>query len=375
MIGIQFWAASYCRSMLGFYEGIGMAYNVPIRVCVIESKNLNRSALGWEEDEFSHLDMVSIGDNPQRAHQKLENFKDWHQVFGAYQANRLFQDLILSSRDIGVPLGVCSEAPLNMVVPGLKRRLKDFYLVKRLPHKMKPYIAASDFVINLSGDDCRSFVKLGWTNEQIIPCGYFPPPLSGSKFRIREQNPKKAFHILCTGGMTWHRGQEVLINALILLKKWGMNCRVTMTQSGPFEASFKKAAAEFDLPIDFVGMVPMSQLIELLERCDCYVATGREEPWGIRVNDALHCGAPLVVSRGMGACKIVDEFGCGMTFNKEDYIDLAWKLRALISDQTVYTKLSTRVSEASEQSKPHVIAAKIVDTLQADFPNWSGNTK
>jgi glycosyltransferase involved in cell wall biosynthesis len=359
--------------MLAFYEGIGVAYQVPIRICVASAENLNRTSLGWDEDEFSHLEIVTIGNDRQRANAELDAHQTWHQLFGAYQANELFQYLILRAQALGVPVGVCSEAPLNMLEPGVKRRVKDLYLTSRVPKKMKPYVAASDFVINLSGSDCRSFVKLGWQSDQIIPCGYFPPPLNDSTLQNREQHPVADFHILCTGGMTWHRGQDVLINALKLLKKWDVNCRVTMTQSGPLEESLKKAAREFDLPIDFVGMVPMAQLIELMEQCACYVATGREEPWGIRINDALHCGAPIIVSRGMGACQIVDDCGCGMSFNADDHVDLAWKLRGLILDRQLYLKLSSRVLDASEQSMPHFMAAKIVRVLRANFFGWSGN--
>lgn len=373
MIGIQIWACSYCRSMLAFYEGIGIAYGVPIRICLASGENLNRTSLGWNEDEFSHLDIVIVGDARQRAYAELEAHRGWHQLFGAYQSNILFQHLILRAQALGAPVGICSEAPLNMFQHGVKRMMKDIYLSKIVPRKMRPYVSASAFVINLSGSDCRSFMKLGWRADQIIPCGYFPPPLNDTKFRKRVEHPESFFHILCTGGMTWHRGQDVLVDALKLLKKWGVTCRVTMTQSGPLEGNLKRITQEFELPIDFVGMVPMPKLIELMEQCSCYVATGREEPWGIRVNDALHCGAPIIVSRGMGACKVVDDFGCGVCFNSEDHVDLAWKLRHIILDREYYLELASRVIEASEQSMPYFVAGQVVQFLQDNFTAWSGN--
>jgi glycosyltransferase involved in cell wall biosynthesis len=361
--------------MLAFYEGIGIAYGVPVRICLASGENLNRMSLGWSEDEFSHLQIVIVGDSRQRAEAELAAHQNWHQLFGAYQSNAMFQHLILYAKSLGSHVGVCSEAPLNMFKPGLRRLVKYLYLSEVLPRKMKPFVAASDFVINLSGSDCHSFMKLGWRSEQILPCGYFPPPLNDTEFHKRDEHSRGDFHILCTGGMTWHRGQDVLVNALKLLTKWGVNCRVTMTQTGPLEDSLKQIAQEFELPIDFVGMVPMAKLIELMEQCDCYVATGREEPWGIRVNDALHCGTPVVVSRGMGACKIVDDFGCGMTFNKDDCVDLAWKLRRMILDRDYYLESVSKVFRASEQSMPHVVARNIVQFLQENFKTWSVKTK
>jgi glycosyltransferase involved in cell wall biosynthesis len=373
--GIQFWAASYCRSTLSFYEGIGIAYNVPIRICVVSSNNSNRSDLGWDDSEFTHLDIVSIGGVSIKAFALLEEKLGWHQVFGAYQSNALFQQTILRAQELGIAVGVCSEAPLNMLEPGTRRFAKALYLRHVVPFKVKPYLAATDFVINLSGSASRSFLRLGCSPKKIVPCGYFPPPLYGTSFKQRDAHPGSDFHILCTGGMSWHRGQDVLLNALKLLKSWGVSCRVTMTQTGPLERVLKQNAKKSDLPVDFVGMLPMPDLVALLEQCSCYVATGREEPWGIRVNDALHCGAPILVSRGMGACQLVDEFGCGLSYNADDYVDLAWKLRKLILDSKCYFKLSSRVSEASVQSMPHVVAGKIAKVIQQDFDGWAKETK
>lgn len=357
--------------MLAFYEGMGTAYGVPIRICLLSEENPNRSQLGWDQHEFSHLDIIALGYAKEQLFEALVEKTDWHQVFGAYQSNKLFQALILHAARSKMVVGVCSEAPLNMLSPGLIRNLKNIYLSYVVPTRVKSYPVVSDFVLNLSGSSCLALQKLGWLPEQVIPCGYFPPPLHGSSFEAREDRHFNDFHILCTGSLSWHRGQAVLLDALKLLKGWGLSVRATATQTGPLENSLKQTAHEHDLPIDFVGMVPMPQLINLLENCSCYVGTGMEEPWGIRVNDALHCGAPLVVSRGMGACKIVDDYRCGTTFNAADHVELAWKLRRMIEDRLYYKKVCERVAVASRESMPHLMAEKVVEDLHRDFPNWS----
>ena len=40
----------------------------------------------------------------------------------------------------------------------------------------------------------------------------------------------------------------------------------------------------------------------------------------MRLNDALNCGSPLVVSRGMGGVRLVDEYGCGLAFDVGDSV-------------------------------------------------------
>lgn len=371
MKGIQFWAGSCCRSMLSFYEGIGLAYKVPIRVCVIQERNDDRIALGWDIKEFCHLDIVCVGQDEKRGFLALNEKNDWHQIFGAYQANKFFQQLILRAAEMNLPVSVCSEAPLNMIKPGIKRLAKNVYLAQILASSVRRYTYICDFVINLSGANSLPLHKLGWKPSQIIPCGYFPPPLQDSNFIERTVCDSSEIDILCSGAMTWHRGQVTLIEALKLLKKWGVDFRAKITQSGPMIEALKQLVHQYNLNVDFVGFLSIPRLIEEMQRCTCYVATGREEPWGIRVNDAMHCGAPLVVSRGMGAQKLVEDYGCGLTFYSGDSIDLAWKLARLSSDRDLFRIISKRVKEASVQSMPHVAAARIVEYLKANFEKWS----
>ena len=134
MKGLQIWAYSKCRSTLAFYEGLAEAYNVPVRICIVKVSGETRKDLGWNDEEFSHLEIVPVGNNFERASKHLLAYKDWHQLFGAYQRFSAIQSIILKAKAIGCEVGVCSEAPLNMFESLPKRVLKKIYLDYILKH-------------------------------------------------------------------------------------------------------------------------------------------------------------------------------------------------------------------------------------------------
>lgn len=333
--GIQFWAVSFCRSTLGFYEALAQAFDVPFRVCLARDGIGARGEIGFTESEFDHLDMI-VTEDEAAATRALNERGDWLQLFGTYQTTPHIRSTLARALRQGSVVGIASEAPCNMETPGLRRATKATYLNYLLPHRVAAVTAGARFILNWSGDDAQSLVDLGWPREKIIPLGYFPPPLPGTTFRARNAASHVPFHILCSSALTWHRGPDLLIEALSLLKSWGVAFEASFTGTGPLEIEMRAQAEAAALPVQFLGRVPMVDMIALYEGCSVFVAPGRQEPWGIRVNDALNAGAPTVVSRGMGAVKLIDDYSVGVSFEAGDATDLAWQLRRLATDRSRY---------------------------------------
>lgn len=101
----------------------------------------------------------------------------------------------------------------------------------------------------------------------------------------------------------------------------------------------------------------------LYETCSVYVGAGRHEPWGMRLNDVLQCGAPLVVSRGMGGVKMVDDYGCGLAFENGDAEDLARQLESLASDNDLYSDCAAKAVWAARMCSPENKALEILTIL------------
>lgn len=369
MKGLVIWAHSYCRSTLGFFRGLGVAFDVPLKLCIWKVNAKLRTNVGFTEDEFSDMDITFVGDDYVLAHNILEKHKDCHHIFGAYQSVPIYQRLILEAKSMGCHIGIASEAPCNMT-PGLKRIPKNIYVRWILPSKVKKQIAAADFIINLSGDSSKPLENIGWAKEKIIPCGYYSPRIEETKIVKRDSDSWKNFTILLTGLHQWHRSPTLLIRALIELKREGLTPKCYITQKGPLLDTMKAMAKEHDLNIEFLGFVEMSDLIKLYETCSVYVGAGNYEPWGMRLNDVLQCGAPLIVNRGMGGYKLIEDYGCGLTFEKDDYRGLAEAIKLMMTDEQKYLGLANKAAETVPLISPEAKALEISNIIRQNYKGW-----
>lgn len=368
--GLQIWAHSFCRSTLATYRALGQCLNVPFRIALGTSDLGDRERNGFDPDEFAGLELVDLEGSPARAIEVLQEREAWHQLFGTYQSQPHIQSAISAAIDRGVRYGIGSEAPCNMFAPGAKRLAKSVYLKTLAPRRMRSFIEHADFILNWSGDDGRSLQEMGWDRKKIVPFGYFSPPLPGSRFVARGDGHQVDFHVLCTGDMTWHRGPDMLMQALVLLKQWKIPVRATFTSRGPLLPALQECARTHALKCDFAGFVSMEELVALYESCSLFVAPGRAEPWGMRVNDALQCGAPILISDGMGAAKLANDFGVGIIYRGDDPYDLAWRLRELIAAPAVYQRLNRNLFESREALSPEAAAARLTGPLMSHIPGW-----
>lgn len=366
MNGLVIWAQSTCRSTMGLYVGIAKQLNVPVVIALwyyhTEVGQLdNRSIIGFNPDEFADVPTIPIGEDFDKGQELLDTYAGYCHYFAVYQNSSVWRRLIVEAKKRGSRVLVGSESPCNMS-SGMRYWIKEFYLRCCLRYKVRDVISVAEKFINYSGDDCKYAMLAGWPKEKIVPFGYFPPPLEGSHFVERVTNTP--FVILATGELSKYRGADVLMDALVLLKKKGVQYKAVITQTGELLPALKRQAKRYDLPVEFTGFIPMSELIALYEQCTVYVAAGRHEPWGMRLNDALNCGAPLVVSRGMGGVKLVDSYGCGLSFRNCDRFDLSDKLELLAKNKSVYHKCTMGVKVAVEQCSPSEKAAEWITYLK-----------
>ena len=371
MKGLIVWADSNCRSVMAFYRAFAQEFGVPLVVCLLhyeEGQTMlrHRTQVGFRADEFNDLELLPIGEDYQAGLKVLNEHPGWHHLFACYQESPNYRRLIQVAHARGEHIGIGSESPCNMD-SGLRRLLKFVYMRTYLPWKVRKVVSIADFFISYSGMDFSLAEAIGWAKEKIIPFGYFPPPIEGSVCQKRTTN--RPFHILSTGILSRYRGADILVEALILLKARGVSYRATITQKGELFEALREKIAAYDLPVEMVGFVSMEELIRLYETCSVFVGAGRDEPWGMRLNDALNCGAPLVVNRGMGGAALVDEYKCGLTFTTA--AELADCLERLARDEGLYAECAAHTVEAVAKTSPQVQAKKLLEMIRSRVDNWS----
>lgn len=363
MKGLIVWAQSTCRSTMGLYEELSRQLHVPVIIALwhfCENGCDIRTAVGHDVNEFGNLPFVKVGENWQRGCDLINSHRGYTHLFAVYQCSKTWRQLAIKAKREGEIVIVGSESPCNMS-KGVRSFIKEIYMRFILPVRVFSIVRCADKFINYSGDDDKYARIMGWSPNKIVPFGYFPPPLQNSHLRIRTTN--KPFTILSTGILSQHRGADVLVEALRLLSLRGVKYKAVITQDGELLCSLKKKAMKYSLPIEFPGFISMKELINKYETCSVFVGSGRHEPWGMRLNDALNCGAPLVVSTGMGGVKMIRDYGCGLEFKSEDANALAVALEKLSSDEILYRKCALNVVEAVDKCSPAKKARSLLASI------------
>lgn len=369
MNGLIIWAQSDCRSTMGLYREMQKTAEFPIKVVLWHfegdgvSSN-NRKSVGFCSNEFNDVEVLKIGEDFSRGLEVVKEHLGWKHLFCVYQNSKVYRQLAEEVVLQGDQYGIMSESPCNMK-SGIKRFLWWMYVRTVLKYKVRKTVKKADFFVNFSGDDDYYARILGWRKEKIIPFGYYPPILEGSN-SVRRITARE-FVVLATGVLSRYRGCDVLIRALKILKEKGIDYKAIITQNGELLSFLKAFADRYSLNVEFAGKVPMSDLIKLYETCSVYVGTGRNEPWGMRLNDALNCGAPLVVSSGMGGRKLVDDFKCGLVFDNNDPQSLAEALIKMISDEQCYKDFAQSAFECSEKISPSYNAKALLKIIKSKW--------
>lgn len=350
MKGLIIWANSNCRSTTALYLAVQRQAESPVRIVLPEGNEgcaipQLRKRAGFREDEFADVEMTAINGDYARGVRIMDECRGYCHLFCVYQSVPVYRQLIAEANRRGERVFVAGEAPCNMS-SGWRWWMKEVYLRLMLRWKVKDVVNVAQKFICFSGDAHRLSALAGWPCEKVVPFGYFPPPIEGSKCVARAKRPRP-FTILATGILSKYRGADVLVKALKILKDRGVEYRAIITQEGELLPRLKEMAERDELSIDFPGFLPMPKLIELYETCSVYVGAGRSEPWGMRLNDALNCGAPLVVSRGMGGVKLVDDYGCGLACRADDPQDMALQLEILAADENKYAEVAQNAIRAA----------------------------
>ena len=351
MTELVIWAQSICRSTMALYREVKRQACVPVIVIVRHSERGEcarqiREAQGQGAAEF--VDVVDVewdgelesGLSIFAAH----SGKGSVHVFSGYQVSAAVRALMLEAHRQGLRVAVYDEAPCEMCV-GVKVLLKRMYYRWVLPRRVGRVTCAADVFLNASGVmGIDRLVRLGWPRERIVPFGY-ASDVAGVVFgRVeREKRAKECLRILHTGMEGAYRDVGTLRCAVEILRKRGVAVELECTG----------------------GKVPAAEMPRLYGWADVFVACGLCEPWGMRVNDAIHAGLPVVASDGMGVSWLVEQFGCGCVYGRGKAVELANCLERFAQDGEFRRRLASGVASAHSAWSPASRAEVFLECVTA----------
>ena len=331
----------------------------------------------WEAFRFQECDVQVLPEPASDADvtRLLRSHDGAFHIFTSYHKSSPILSAAFEATRLKLDFGMLSEAPLSMRT-GVSWLVHRLYLATVLPLRVRRIVQGARFLLCESGCDFRDLTRLGWTSEQLFPFGYFPdpPPYKATA------RPQPFLRILSVGALLFHKGNHILIDACKILARRGIPFECDIVGDGPERESLIQITHRHGIveSFRFHGFVDDDALAAIASRCAILACPGLEEPWGIRVNDALHAGFVPVVSNGVGASQIIARFGAGLIFPKGDSIALAECLSTLHHNASLVDDLRDRIAIAAWHISPNeaatylraVVSSCTEATAERPFPVW-----
>ncbi|MGA9622266.1 glycosyltransferase family 4 protein, partial [Methanoregula sp.] len=137
--------------------------------------------------------------------------------------------------------------------------------------------------------------------------------------------------ILFIGRLVYQKGPDLFIDALRTVCRDRWDAKVIVAGDGGMRQFLQERAR--DLPVNFVGYIPDSEYIRLLNACDLVVIPSRNEPFGLVLLEAWSAEKPVVACDVGGLSENIDAFVNGIKV-QTDPGSLAWGINTLIGDPT-----------------------------------------
>ena len=133
--------------------------------------------------------------------------------------------------------------------------------------------------------------------------------------------------IVCVGRLfTPHKGQDILLEALGLLKNQGItNYQLSIIGDGESRGQLEKQVSDFGLNnnVTFLGQRDRAYIYDHLKDYDLFVLPSRSEGFGLSVAEAMCAGLPVIVCDQEGAMDVIDGGRLGMSFETGNAHSLA----------------------------------------------------
>jgi len=150
----------------------------------------------------------------------------------------------------------------------------------------------------------------------------------------------------------------------------GGDWTLSLVGHGPLEEQVRLAIREMGLDdiTRMTGYRPLEQLVPLYCRCGAFVLPSVTEPWGLVVNEAITCGAPILVSDRCGcAPELLDcsDSGNGLVIEgpKDEAIAEAMHRMANFCDDK-REAMSRRSENIAKKFRPEEFAQSISDLIE-----------
>ncbi len=135
--------------------------------------------------------------------------------------------------------------------------------------------------------------------------------------------------ILFIGRLVYQKGPDIFIEAIKKVCQHRWDAKVLIAGDGGMRQFLEERAR--DLPVNFIGYIPDSEYIRILNACDLVVIPSRNEPFGLVLLEAWSAEKGVVASDIGGLSENIDSFvnGIKVEVNSDS---LAWGISKMIDE-------------------------------------------
>jgi len=162
----------------------------------------------------------------------------------------------------------------------------------------------------------------------IVPRQYRAPIDAGEVKRAYGIHPYAPL-ILFIGRLAYQKGPDLFIEAIRNVCRDRWDAKVIVAGDGGMRQFLQERAR--DLPVNFVGYIPDSEYIRLLNACDMVAIPSRNEPFGLVLLEAWSAEKPVVACDVGGLSENIDAFVNGIKVQPAPD-SLAWGISTMIGD-------------------------------------------
>jgi glycosyltransferase involved in cell wall biosynthesis len=255
--------------------------------------------------------------------------------------------MLLEVRQRYAPAAASNLQHLSKRVVG---RAVVFLFVKLLTLAEILMYVCADIVICISDEEKASLARLGIPPQKIAVISHYPDAeefSSRSVLRSRDS----FITIVYAGYLNPLKGVNLLLEAFSYFHRELPEARVLVLGDGPTRTSLEAQARRLSIAskVKFLGWLNPRDAFDLIRASDVAVIPHTGSSLPSKLFSYMHCGKPIVASDFPGVRTVLANAQCGLLFKPGDPNDLAAKLKALLSDKAVRTRLGANAQIAASQ--------------------------
>ena len=249
-----------------------------------------------------------------------------------------------------LPAGLCAlpaarllRRPLVVTVHGSDAALLRRPVVGRLGVAV---LRAADLVTVVSEDLRRTVADA----TGLPPGRLVEVTLPVAATRAGPLPPAPPVRLLAAGRLSPEKGFDVLVTAVSLAVRDGLDVRLVLVGSGPEQARLARLAAPLGARVVLLPAAPRERVWSLMAQAHAVVVPSRREGLGLVAAEALARGRPVVASDVGGLPEVLSAPGAGVLVPPDDPAALAAALRRLPLPAPPPARLGPRAPQASGQA-------------------------